>query len=165
MLKNEKKGNPTKSLKLGFGGNKIKTAAFFLPMTEKYNRMVMQYFKNISNYDLDIKLVCCSDVSTMYSSSINHSRMIISDNSLNRWGLPEKNVISQVGMLNCDAIVDLNPEFNPVHAVLINKVNSSLKIGFESKWSHELFNVTLRDDSHGFIENQYIQINQLLGLL
>ena len=68
--------------------------------------------------------------------------MIISDKHLNRWGLPEQSVISQVDILNCDAIVDLNPEFNPAHAVLINKVNSSLKIGFESKWSHELFNVT-----------------------
>jgi len=164
MLKNKKKRTHSKSLKIGTGENKIASVAFFLPTSEKHSQYVIQHLINISKHELDFKLICYSEVSSMYSKSINHSGIIISDKQLNWWGLPEQTVASQIDILNCDAIVDLNPEFDPVHAILINKVKSSLKIGFESKWSHKLFNVTLRIDPYGFIEKQYNQINQLLGL-
>ncbi len=165
MLKNKKKRTHSKSLKLGTGENKIASVAYFLPTSKKYSQYVVQYLIDISKHKLDFKLICYSEVSSMYSASINHSGIIISDKQLNWWGLPEQTTATQIDILNCDAIVDLNPEFDPVHAILINKVKSSLKIGFESNWSHKLYNVTLRIDSSGFIERQYNQINQLLGLL
>lgn len=165
MLKNKNKRPQSKSLKLGTGEKKIASVAFFLPTSENHSQNVIQHLINISKHELDFKLICYSEVSSMYSTFINHSGIIISDKQLNWWGLPEQTVATQIDILNCDAIVDLNPEFDPVHAILINKVKSSLKIGFESYWSDELFNVTLRIDPYGFIDRQYNQINQLLGLI
>ena len=43
-------------------------------------------------------------------------------------------------------------------------MNSPLKIGFESKWSQKIFTITLTANNQGFIEKQYSQINQLLGI-
>jgi hypothetical protein len=63
-----------------------------------------------------------------------------------------------------DAAVDLNPEFDPVHGILMQKINSPLKIGFESHWSQKLFTITLTANNNGYMEKQYQQINQLLGI-
>ena len=162
--KNSVKKENTRSLKLGLGGNKIHTIAYFLPEKEKFSRLAIHYLNNLNKHNLEIKLIFRSSVSELYTSSINHSGIIISDNKLNRFGLPITSAIDQMKKMFFDAAVDLNPEFDPVHGILMQTVDAPLKIGFESKWSQNIFTITLTADAHGILEKQYNQINQLLGL-
>ena len=154
----------TRSLKLGLGGNKICSVAYFLPEKEKFSRTAIHYIKNLNKHNLEIKLIFRSSVSELYTSSINHSEMIISDKQINTFGLPNTSAIDQMKNMFFDAVVDLNPEFDPVHGILMQSVDAPLKIGFESKWSQNIFTITLTADTHGSIEKQYDKINQLLGL-
>ena len=152
------------SIKLGLGGNKIDSVAFFLPEKDKFNRLAIHYLKNLNKHNLEIKLICRSSLSELYTSSINYSEMIISDNQLNRFGLPHPSIKYKLKNISTDAVVDLNPEFDPVHGVLMQALDAPLKIGFESKWSQKIFTIILTGDNQGIIENQYNQINQLLGI-
>ena len=162
--KNALKKKNIRSIKLGLGGNKIRTVAYFLPEKEKFSRLAINYLKNLNKHNLEIKLICRSSVSELYNLSINHSELFISDRQLNRFGLPHSSTKYKMNQFIGDAAVDLNPEFDPVHGILMQTMKSPLKIGFESKWSQKIFTITLTANNQGFIEKQYSQINQLLGI-
>ncbi len=71
--------------------------------------------------------------------SVGNSDIFISDKQLNRFGLPHPSTTVKMNQVVADAVVDLNPDFDPVHGILMQKINSPLKIGFESNWSQKLF--------------------------
>ncbi len=153
-----------RSIKLGLDGNKIRTVAYFLPEKEQFSRMAIHYLNNLNKHNLEIKLICRSSVSELFNLSIHHSDIFISDKQLNRFGLPHPSTKHKMNQIVTDAAVDLNPEFDPVHGTLMQKINSPLKIGFESHWSQKLFTITLTANYNGHMKNQYHQINQLLGI-
>ena len=159
-LKNEN----NRSIKLGLGGNKIRTVAYFLPEKEQFTRLAIHYLNNINKHNLEIKLICRSSVSELFNVSVSHPDIFISDKQLNRFGLPHPSTTVKMNQVVADAVVDLNPDFDPVHGILMQKINSPLKIGFESNWSQKLFTITLTANNNGYMENQYHQINNLLGI-
>ena len=95
---------------------------------------------------------------------MNHPDIFISDKQLNRFGLPHPSTKYKMNQIVADAAVDLSPEFDPVHGILMQKINSRLKIGFDSHWSQKLYTITLTASNNEYIDNQYHQINQLLGI-
>ena len=151
-------------IKLGLGGNKIRTVTYFLPEKDQFSRLAIHYLNNLNKHNLEIKLICRSSVSELFNLSMHHSDIFISDKQLNRFGLPHPSTKHKMNQIFSDAAVDLNPEFDPVHGILMQKINSPLKIGFESHWSQKLFTITLTANNNGYMENQYHQINQLLGI-
>ena len=151
-------------IKLGLGGNKIRTVAYFLPEKEKFSRRAIHYLNNLNKHNLEIKLICRSSVSELFNVSVSHPDIFISDKQLNRFGLPHPSTTVKMNQVVADAVVDLNPDFDPVHGILMQKINSPLKIGFESNWSQKLFTITLTANNNGYMENQYHQINKLLGI-
>ena len=153
-----------RSIKLGLGGNKIRTVAYFLPEKERFRRVAIQYLNNLNKHNLEIKLICRSSVSELFNVSMNHPDIFISDKQLNRFGLPQPSTKYKMNQIVADAAVDLNPEFDPVHGILMQKINSRLKIGFDSHWSQKLYTITLTASNNEYIDNQYHQINQLLGI-
>ena len=153
-----------RSIKLGLGGNKIRTVAYFLPEKEQFTRLAIHYLNNLNKHNLEIKLICRSSVSELFNVSVSHPDIFISDKQLNRFGLPHPSTTDKMNRVVTDAVVDLNPDFDPVHGILMQKINSPLKIGFESNWSQKLFTITLTANNNGYMENQYHQINNLLGI-
>jgi len=159
-----KKKENNRSIKLGLGGNKIRTVVYFLPEKEQFTRLAIQYLNNLNKHNLEIKLICRSSVSELFNVSVGNSDIFISDKQLNRFGLPHPSTTDKMNRVVTDAVVDLNPDFDPVHGILMQKINSPLKIGFESHWSQKLFTITLTANNNGYMENQYHQINNLLGI-
>ena len=159
-----KKKENNRSIKLGLGGNKIRTVAYFLPEKEQFTRLAIHYLNNLNKHNLEIKLICRSSVSELFNVSVGNSDIFISDKQLNRFGLPHPSTTDKMNRVVTDAVVDLNPDFDPVHGILMQKINSPLKIGFESHWSQKLFTITLTANNNGYMENQYHQINNLLGI-
>jgi hypothetical protein len=159
-----KKKENNRSIKLGLGGNKIRTVAYFLPEKEQFTRLAIHYLNNLNKHNLEIKLICRSSVSELFNVSVGNSDIFISDEQLNRFGLPHPSTTDKMNQVVTDAVVDLNPEFDPVHGILMQKINSPLKIGFESHWSQKLFTITLTANNNGYMKNQYHQINNLLGI-
>ena len=159
-----KKKENNRSIKLGLGGNKIRTVVYFLPEKEQFTRLAIQYLNNLNKHNLEIKLICRSSVSELFNVSVGNSDIFISDKQLNRFGLPHPSTTDKMNQVVTDAVVDLNPDFDPVHGILMQKINSPLKIGFESHWSQKLFTITLTANNNGYMKNQYHQINNLLGI-
>ena len=159
-----KKKENNRSIKLGLGGNKIRTVVYFLPEKEQFTRLAIHYLNNLNKHNLEIKLICRSSVSELFKVSVGNSDIFISDKQLNRFGLPHPSTTDKMNRVVTDAVVDLNPDFDPVHGILMQKINSPLKIGFESHWSQKLFTITLTANNNGYMENQYHQINNLLGI-
>ena len=159
-----KKKENNRSIKLGLGGNKIRTVVYFLPEKEQFTRLAIHYLNNLNKHNLEIKLICRSSVSELFNVSVGNSDIFISDEQLNRFGLPHPSTTDKMNQVVTDAVVDLNPDFDPVHGILMQKINSPLKIGFESHWSQKLFTITLTANNNGYMKNQYHQINNLLGI-
>lgn len=73
-----------RSIKLGLGGNKIRTVAYFLPEKEQFTRLAIHYLNNLNKHNLEIKLICRSSVSELFNVSVSHPDIFISDKQLNR---------------------------------------------------------------------------------
>ena len=110
---------------MGLGENKIRTVTYFLPEKEQFSRMAIHYLNNLNKHNLEIKLICRSSVSELFNLSMHHSDMLISDKQLNRFGLPHPSTNHKMNQIFSDAAVDLNPEFDPVHGILMQKINIS----------------------------------------
>ncbi len=160
----ENKNKVDSQIKLGIYGNNFQRLAYFLPDNKKYQTSIIQYFDNLIIKNIEFKIICRSSAFDMFQSSIMHSGIIISDKQLNKWGLPEEATIRQLESLSIDAVIDLNPEEDPVHRMLIRSSKSPIKIGFQSKRHTSLFNITVENNREEIIEYQFNQINQLLGL-
>jgi len=149
---------------LGLNGNKIRKLTFFLPNDQKYISPIVHYFKKMDKTKLMVMLICKSTSMELYQSSVNHSGIIISDKQLNRWGLAERSTVNQIESIVPDAVIDLNPKYDPVHLALIHNMKCQIKIGFNSKWAHRVFTVLLYGENQELKDNQFDQINQLIGI-
>ena len=83
---------------------------------------------------------------------------------VNRWGLPTEDLVKRVLFRDFDALVDLNPKFNPLVAAITYQSQAPLRICFHTPLGEPYFNVTIEKKGTDFLEAGYQNIQQLLGL-
>ena len=150
-------------MKLEIKGRNLTKLAYFLPETKKYHKDIFYYFESMILKKIDIKIICRSSVFDIYNSYIKHSGIIISDKELNKWGLPIESTARQIQSLDIDALIDLSPYLDLVHAHLIRVSRVPVRIGFKTKRAKDIFNIILYNENKKYID-QYNYINQILGI-
>ncbi len=83
---------------------------------------------------------------------------------VNGWGLPTEALVKRVLFRDFDALVDLNPRFNPLVAAITYRSDAPLRICFHTPLGEPYFNVTIEKKGTDFLEAGYEDIQQLLGL-
>jgi len=89
----------------------------------------------------------------------------ISKNDINKYGIMNEGSINKFvgGKFNC--VINLDPIFNPVSYQLVSYFNSITRIGFNSEYGNNNYNIII--DSNGdtnYIEKGYEYILEVLGL-
>jgi len=73
---------------------------------------------------------------------------------MNKFDLPVKNFTNRLNENKFDVILDLNKDENFFHKILVCKIKSSLKVGFEKPNSDKCYNVMIRNEKNNS-ENSY----------
>jgi hypothetical protein len=93
-----------------------------------------------------------------------HDFILYTEEDLNRWGLPGKELNWSCQRIQVDAVLDLNQGFSPVSATLCSTVNAPLKVGFFSEEGEDYFNVMIRRHGTDLMKNGFKEIFQIMGI-
>ena len=72
--------------------------------------------------------------------------------------------MDKINKLKFDAIVDLNKSHNQNLSFIINDLNIPIKVGFQAQFSKFLYSIILESKSVGFLEENYLMIENILGI-
>ena len=86
------------------------------------------------------------------------------DEDLNRWGKPGKELIGACEKIKVDTILDLNQEFAPSSAALSRIIRAPMKIGFYSEEGEKIYNIMIRRKGEDLAESGFKEIFQILGI-
>ena len=147
----------------------ISEVLFILPEETKYSRIVRIFLQSIYNAlgpnpSIKIDFILSKDSMISYEGLIQNPLILFSSDDINYWGLPNDEFIDKCKGLDFHAVIDLNPEFNPIAMMLIKNIKSNIKIGYYSKYAEKYYNILIERKNTDFLERGNSYILQLLGL-
>lgn len=95
---------------------------------------------------------------------INDRLITYSDDHINRWGLLEQSFLDIIFVSKPEVVIDLNIDFDPVSATIVQKSGAPMRIGFYNKDNEKYFNILIERNENEYLEEGYKKIQQLLGL-
>ena len=87
-----------------------------------------------------------------------------SDEDLNRWGNPGKELTNTCEKIKVDTILDLNQEFAAASAALSKIITAPMKLGFYSEEGEKIYNIMIRRKGEDLAESGFKEIFQILGI-
>ena len=157
------------TLGINENNNAISRVLFVVPEEFNYSRVVRIFLQSIYNsmgpdptMKIDYALSKQSLIS--YDGLINNPLILFSSIDQNYWGLPNDQLINKCKKLEFNAVIDLNPEFNPFSTSLIKHIKANIKIGYYSTYAEKYYNILIERKDTDFLERGNSYILQLLGL-
>ena len=112
----------------------------------------------------NMKLLGPSGIGKIIEINEFEDYILYTEEDLNRWGLPGKELINICQKIKVDAILDLNQEFATVSATITRSVTAPLKLGFYSEEGEKFYNIMVRRKGEELAESGFKEIFQILGI-
>ena len=144
----------------------VNNILFFLPAEKEFAQIASHFIKpNYRNNLLNINYVVHKEGLHFYQDELLSKMIIYSDDDINWLGTISSNeIINQINRINYDALVDLNQSINQTLSLLSLELNIPIKIGFETLFSNRLYSIEIELQRNGFIEENYLMIEKILGI-
>lgn len=141
-----------------------------LPKNPEHSRLARIFIQSLQNAigpegRLSVRYIAMRRNLEFVDSSINDRLITYSNEHINRWGLPYKSFLEIVFSSQPDAVIDLNLDFDPVSATIVQESNAPMKIGFYTEESEKYFNILIERKGSDYLEKGFRNIQQLLGLV
>ncbi len=141
-----------------------------LPKKPEHSRMARIFIQSLQNAigpegRIQVRYIAMRRNLEFIDSSINDRLITYSNEHLNRWGLPYKSFLEIVFSSQPDAVIDLNLDFDPVSATIVQQSNAPMRIGFDNEESEEYYKIMIDRKGSDYIEKGFLNIQQLLGLV
>tara|TARA_B100000123_G_scaffold204524_1_gene154159 strand:+ start:257 stop:799 length:543 start_codon:yes stop_codon:yes gene_type:complete len=144
----------------------VKSVVFLLPGEKKQAQLASHFIKNDdkkNKYRFDY--ILHEESLPYYNKDIMKNAHIIKKDDVNWFGaIISESIIESINNLRFDAIVDLNQSHNQNLSFILTDLNIPIKIGFQAEFSNYLYTIILKSKSIGFLEQNYLMIENLLGL-
>jgi hypothetical protein len=120
----------------------------------------------VANHNEKVNIsLCCAKHKVSDHSEFGFSEIIAyADSDKDRWGFPLQSFITRVNRRKFEAVIDLNCDFNPFSTWLVRSAESPVRIGFNSIYADDAFNIIFDRNETSLLENDYKQIFKVLGL-
>ncbi len=140
-----------------------------LPKKPEHSRMARIFIQSLQNAigpegRIQVRYIAMRRNLEFIDSSINDRLITYSNEHLNRWGLPYKSFLEIVFSSQPDAVIDLNLDFDPVSATIVQQSNAPMRIGFYTEESEKYYNILIERKGSEYLEIGFRNIQQLLGL-
>jgi hypothetical protein len=141
-----------------------------LPKKPEHSRMARIFIQSLQNAigsegRIQVRYIAMRRNLEFIDSSINDRLITYSNEHINRWGLPYKSFLEIVFSSQPDAVIDLNLDFDPVSATIVQQSNAPMRIGFYTEESEQYYNILIDRKGSDYIEKGFLNIQQLLGLV
>ena len=153
-------------IKISKGGKGVKRVAFLLPNDKKEAQLAAHFIKNDDKKNkFHFSYIIYEDSLPLYQRSIISNAFILTNEHMNWLGaINSKNIIDKINNSRFDAIVDLNQSHNQNFSFILMDLTIPIKVGFQDEFSNYLYTITIQSNSIGFLEENYIMIEKMLGL-
>tara|TARA_B100001989_G_C24454257_1_gene420721 strand:+ start:202 stop:753 length:552 start_codon:yes stop_codon:yes gene_type:complete len=112
----------------------------------------------------NMKLLGPTGIGNLIEINNYNDFILYSEEDLNRWGLPGKELVSECEKIKVDALLDLNQEFASASATLSRTINAPMKLGFYSEEGESYYNIMVRRKGEELAESGFKEIFQILGI-
>lgn len=141
-----------------------------LPKNSDHSRKARMFIQSLQNAigpegRIQVRYIAMRRNLEFVDSSINDRLITYSNEHINRWGLPYKSFLEIVFTTQPDAVIDLNLDFDPVSATIVQQSNAPMRIGFYTEESEKYYNILIDRKGSDYIEKGFRNIQQLLGLV
>ena len=153
-------------IKISKGGKGVKSVIFLLPSEKKQAQIAAHFIKNDDKKNnFRFHYILLEESLPFYSENIIPNAHIIKEDDMNWFGvINSRSIVDKINKLKFDAIVDLNKSHNQNLSFIINDLNIPIKVGFQSEFSRFLYSIILESNSGGFMEENYLKIENILGI-
>lgn len=160
-----KSGSNNGMMTLGSNQSNVKNILILLPRSPVAVRIVKYFLKAVSTDSAYLHFICFESVYDAFEPSVRENLILFKESDLDFWGLPSEEYIGTVFSDKYTAIVNLDPQFDPVMSSFMINAPVPIRIGFNSENSEILYNNLLSvSKNSGFLESGYLSIKKLLGL-
>ena len=144
----------------------VNNILFFLPAEKEFAQVASHFIKpNGQESYLNINYVIHKEGLSYYQDELLPRMIIYSDDDINWFGSISSNeIINQINRIEYDALVDLNQSINQSLSLLSLDLNIPIKIGFETPISDQLYSIEIELQKNGFIEENFMTIEKILGI-
>ena len=160
-----KPGKYNEIMTLGSSHSQELNILILLPRSPVAVRIVKYFLKAVTSSSANLHFICFESVYDAFEPSVRENLILFKESDLDKWGLPSEDFIKTVFSDDFNAIVNLDPQFDPVMSAFMINAPVPIRIGFNSENSEILYNHLLSvSKNSGFIESGYLSIKKLLGL-
>lgn len=140
-----------------------------LPKKPEYSRAARMFIQSLQNAmgpqgRIQVRYIAKRINLEYVEPAINDRLITYSDENINRWGLLEQSFLEIIFVSKPEVVVDLNLDFDPVSATIVQKSGAPMRIGFYNKENEKYFNILIERNENEYLEEGYKKIQQLLGL-
>tara|TARA_B100001113_G_C21056920_1_gene599392 strand:- start:541 stop:1083 length:543 start_codon:yes stop_codon:yes gene_type:complete len=153
-------------IKISKKGKGVKSVLFLLPAEKKYAQLAGHFIKKDDKKGKKYySYLLHQDSIGYYQNYLLDNSFIITENNLNWFGaLNSKKIINSINNVNFDAVVDLNISSDQSLSLIINRLDIPIRVGFDNFFSTLLYSITIEPKTIGFMEENYLMIEKILGL-
>ena len=153
-------------IKISKEGKGVKSVIFLLPSEKKQAQVAAHFIKNDDKKNnFRFHYILLEESLPFYSGNIIPNAHIIKEDDMNWFGvINSKSIVEKINKLKFDAIVDLNQSHDQNLSLIINDLNIPIKVGFQAEFSRFLYSIILESKSVGFLEENYLMIENILGI-
>ena len=150
-------------IKISNSGKGVRSIVYLLPSDKKQAQMVAHFVKR--NIHQSVKYVI-NEKGLLYYKEIPHENFIIyRDSDINWFGTVNSQFITkQISDNNFDCLIDFCQPYEVALSLLTIHLSIPIKIGFQSSIAHDLYSVVIEPSKDGFLENNYLLIESILGI-
>ncbi len=161
-----KKNRENPLIKISKNGKGVKSVLFVLPAEKKYAQLAAHFIKKDDKKGKKYySYLLHQDSIGYYQNYLLDNSFIITENNLNWFGaLNSEKIINRINNANFDAVVDLNISSDQNLSLIINRLDIPIRVGFDNFFSTLLYSITIEPKSIGFMEKNYLMIENILGL-
>jgi len=168
---NRQKGKDA-NLKLALSDERdsISSVLVILPKNPEHSAMARIFIQSLQNAigpdgRMHVRFVTLRQNLEYIDSAINDRLITYSTEHVNRWGLLNKSFLDNVFSDQPHAVIDLNRDFDPISASIVQQSMAPLRIGFYTEEKEEYYNILIDGKDENYMDKGYQNIQQLLGLL
>jgi len=149
-------------------GKGVRSLLIILPREKSHLPLAQHFLKSLTSrgqFSAINKIIGWEEQKDILDLQLLQRFQLISENDINKYGLLYDKSIKKLTNGHFNGIINLDPVFNPASFQLVSWFSSITRIGFNSEFGRNIYNIII-DSNNGanYIEQGYEYILEVLGL-
>lgn len=149
-------------------GKGVGSLLIILPRDNRHLPLAQHFLKSLisrGHFKAVNKIIGWEEQKDIIDQQLLQRVQLITENNFNKYGLLSDEAIKQLTVGQFNAVINLDPIFNPVSYQLVSRFGSIARIGFSFDFGQNIYNIIIDGNSNtNYVEQGYEYILEVLGL-